>query len=229
MTQGYSADFISYIGNRKPSVPVDDIGAAVSTMVLTDETQHFGGQSQEKSHLEIGDIVAFTYVSKEIMATVKKYKKLEAIPKRIVESNIYTLNPIVIFAGWENGLLHGVNLRLIDLMKDVQTYTNLMREYRKRYYVNVDGEERLRMSVHSTINLTEEGVGLLPTRPKWSSSNAFIYENFPKAYGVAAKRLPYYYRKYKRLSIHKPTIININEAEMMLGGTAVTSFGRFLE
>jgi hypothetical protein len=152
------------------------------------------GQSQEKWRVEIGDCVDMVYIGKKIMAP--KHDKPEDL--------VITMNPIIVVAGFDpkTGFVHGVNLRLMKHYKDTQTLTEILFRLRQHYY------EQPASPQDPWIPKPDD------FKPKWSGSQSFRYDNFTSAYNMSMRLLPQYYRVYNQDKIYKPTIINIEEAEM---------------
>lgn len=170
------------------------LSPGLASVTINEDGSSATGQNQEKWRVELGDIVDMTYIGKKIRAP--KYDKPEDL--------VITMNPIIVVAGFDpkTGFVHGINLRLMKHYKDSFALSQVLFRLRQSYYVEPKSPQDPWKQKSDDY------------KPKWSGSQSFRYDNFASTYNMNMKVLPQYYRVYDPSKIYKPTIINIEEAEL---------------
>jgi hypothetical protein len=155
-------------------------------------------------NIDLGDILSFNYIGREIIDG-----EIENTGAEVTPNNKVVLNPLVIFAGYDvsSQCIMGVDLKRFLLEKQVTGLAETLRLLRKFYYYL---EEDNSIQVWRKRAFTE-----VP----YNGPLSFRYDNFSGAWGSVGRLLTRYFKSYKPNLMREISVLPPDIAEIECKGT----------
>jgi len=166
-----------------------------------------GPDLDKGKNIDLGDILSFQYIGREVLDGEIKNKNAEVKPNdRVV------LNPLIVFGGYDTSsrCIMGVDLKRFKLEKQTAGLTETLRLLRKYYYYLED----------------DNGVKIWRKRTfkevPYNSPISFQYDNFGSGWGSVGKLLTRYFKSYKPLLMRQVIVMPPDVAEIECNSTVRT-------
>ena len=163
--------------------------------------QTSGPVLDKTKNMDLGDILTFNYIGRELIEG-------DTSGTMELQSDRIVLNPLVVFAGYDQATqcILGVDLKRFILDKQTAQLNVLFFLLKKYYYYQEDTKLKL---------WCKRSFKEVP----YSGSIAFKYDNFGGAYGAVGKHLLRYFKSYKPRLMRQVSIIPPDLAEIEIHTT----------
>jgi len=169
--------------------------------------QRSGVTLDKSKNIDLGDIISFEYIGRELLDGDTKGAVLNSNPAdRVI------LNPLIVFAGYDTGTqcVMGVDMKRFTLEKQSAAMTTFLVLLRRFYYYQ-DDTDKLKIWRKRTFQ-----------EVPYTGSLAFKYDNFGGSYGAVGKHLLRYFKSYKPKLMRNMVIMPPDIAEMEAKSTVKT-------
>lgn len=161
--------------------------------------QSTGPALDKGKNLDLGDILSFSYIGREILDG-----DIESSGRIANPNDKVILNPLVVFGGYDiaTQCIMGVDLKRFPLEKQTAGLAEVFRLLRKFYYYI---EEENNIKTWRKRSFTEVPYG---------GPLSFRYDNFAGAWGSVGKLLTRYFKSYKPLLMRSISVLPPDIAEI---------------
>jgi hypothetical protein len=166
--------------------------------------QSSGPTLDKGKNIDLGDILSFSYIGREIIEG-----EVDTTGGTDIPNDKVVLNPLVVFAGYDvsSQCIMGVDLKRFPLEKQMTGLTETLRLLRKFYYYLEE----------------ENGVKLWRKRAftevPYNGPISFRYDNFSGAWSSVGKLLTRYFKSYKPNLMRSISVLPPDIAEIECKGT----------